>query len=394
MDLHEYQAKEILREYAIPSPPFVVVSEIAEIERAWELFEGKSLVLKVQIHAGGRGKAGGVKIASTREEARALASQLLSHRLVTAQTAPEGLVVNKLLISPTLSIKKEYYLAAAIDRKRARPVLLVSKSGGVDIESVPKEELAIFPFLEDGRIRSFELVRLCRFLGWSGELKAKGEAILRGLAAAFARSDARLIEINPLVESSEGALLALDAKMSIDDNALYRQRALAALFDPTQQSTSEVKAFEAGLSYISLDGQIGCLVNGAGLAMATMDLLLSFGQRPANFLDIGGSATKESIGFGFKLILEDARCRSILINIFGGIVNCRLLAEAIIDAIREVGVQIPIVVRLEGTEAELGRKALERFNETSANKLIIESDFRAAAMRACRCVEGNGNTGR
>lgn len=389
MDLHEYQAKEILKGIGVPVPPFVVVSSVNEVEAALDALGPENVVLKAQVHAGGRGKAGGVRLVSTRSEALSIAKALLGSHIVTGQTSSDGLPINKLLITPQISIKKEYYLGATIDRKRAAPTLIVSKEGGVDIEEVAKEnreKLGIFPFLFDGRIRDYQIVSLAKFLGWEGEIRRQGIQIVKAICRAFVENDARLLEINPLIES-KGELMALDAKLSLDESALFRHPHLASLFDPSQLAENEVKAFEAGLSYVTLDGKIGCLVNGAGLAMATMDLLLSYGGKPANFLDIGGNASKETIAFGFQLILLDPKVKAIFINIFGGIVDCAVLAQAIIESAREINIKIPVVIRLEGTHAEEGREHLRQ----SGMPFKIISDLSLAAQNVCKVADGHSD---
>lgn len=377
MDLHEYQAKEILRDFGIPVPPFIVAGHEDEVESAMDALHLEKAVLKAQVHAGGRGKAGGIQIVE-KKNARTIAKDLFNKRLVTPQTQGRGLPIHQLMITPVLPIKKEYYVALTVDRKRGVPVFIVSKEGGVEIEKVEKDKIGIFPFLITGEIRSYKLLSLIKFLGFEGVIKEQALHIFKNLAHAFIKIDAKLIEINPLIESDLG-LIALDAKISLDESALYRHEGFSNFFDRTQLAENEAKAFERDLSYVSLDGEIGCLVNGAGLAMATMDLLLTYGGSPANFLDIGGAATKESIAFGFKLILLDPKVRAIFVNIFGGIVDCSVLAQAIIDATESVKIHIPVVVRLEGTNADEGLAIL------SASKLnfIMIRDLAHAASEVC-----------
>lgn len=355
MDTHEYQAKEVLKGYGIPIPEFGVATKIGEVEKVIKHLGLKEAVVKIQVHAGGRGKAGGVKFAKTPEEIIKAAEKLIGMKMVNNQTGPEGVIAHEVLITRPIDIKKEYYLGAVIDRERAVPILIASPEGGMEIEEVAEkhpEKILKLPIELDGTMRSYRLVRLCNFMGWKGEQAKEGTRIARGLAKAFIDTDASLLEINPFVESPDGKLWALDAKLSVDDNALYRQPDIAAYYDPKQVSENEVAAKEHDLAYIALDGNIGCMVNGAGLAMATMDIIQYYGGKPANFLDVGGGASKEKVAAAFKIILSDPKVKAILVNIFGGIMNCATLAEGIIAAVTEMGIKVPLVVRMEGTNVE------------------------------------------
>ncbi len=380
MDIHEYQAKELLRHYGVCVPDFFVVSSMAEL---LDIVEGQQLtqaVLKVQVHAGGRGKAGGVKLARSRQEIEALGRQLLGMKIVNNQTGPHGVVANQLIITPIVAIKRELYLSIVIDRQRAQATLLAAPEGGMEIEEVAArnpEQVLTLPITDDGRIRSYNLIRLVKFMGWSGELAEKGKRLAECLAKAFVGTDASLIEINPLVETPDGDLLALDAKFSIDDNALFRQPEINAYYDPAQLTPEEVQAKRFDLAYVGLDGYIGCMVNGAGLAMATMDIIKLYGGAPANFLDVGGGASQEKVAEGFKIILSDPKVKAILVNIFGGIMNCETLAAGIVAAAGELQVKVPLVIRMEGTNVLQGKKKLAE----SGLDIIIADTLAEAAER-------------
>jgi succinyl-CoA synthetase beta subunit len=363
VNLHEYQAKEVLQTYGIPIPEFGVVHRALDVEKILSRFHFKEAVIKIQVHAGGRGKAGGVQFGKSAEEILSWTEKLLGMRLVNEQTGPDGVIAHKVLISRPIDIKKEYYLACTIDRERALPILIASPEGGMDIEEIAEkfpQKIAKLPIELDGRLRSFRQMQLCNLMDWKGARAKMGSRIAVALARAFIATDASLLEINPLVEDQNGDLWALDAKLSIDDNALYRQSELAALFDPTQQNSNEVKAREFDLAYIALDGEIGCMVNGAGLAMATMDIIKFYGGRPANFLDVGGGASAEKVTAGFKILVGDARAKAILINIFGGIMSCKTIAEGILAGAAEMKKHIPMVVRLEGTHVEEGTRLFQK----------------------------------
>ncbi len=361
MNLHEYQAKQLFAEFGIPSPAGKPVVSVAEAVRAAEALGGDTWVVKAQVHAGGRGKAGGVKKVKGRVELETAVKALIGTRLVTHQSGPGGQPVEMLLIESPCAIARELYVACLVDRSRECVVMMASTEGGIDIEAVaaktPEKILKAFVDPVAG-LQSYQ----CRELAFALRLVEKQVSaftqILLSLYKLFMERDLSLVEINPLVVTDQGQLLALDGKVNIDDNALYRQKPLAALRDATQEDAKETRAREHDLSYIALDGNIGCMVNGAGLAMATMDLIKLHGGAPANFLDVGGGTTKERVAEAFKLVLSDPNVKAILVNIFGGIVRCDLIAEGIISAVKEVGIKIPVVVRLEGTNVEQGRALL------------------------------------
>jgi succinyl-CoA synthetase beta subunit len=387
MNTHEYQAKEILQNYGIPIPPFGVASKRAEVEKIIKQHHLSQAVVKIQVHAGGRGKAGGVKFGKTPEEIYSIAEHLIGMKMVNEQTGPQGVVAHKVLIAKPVDIQKEYYIGAIIDRENARPILIASAEGGMEIEVVAEkhpEKILTLPIQLDGKMRSYHLVRLANFMGWRDEKAKIGMQIASGLAKAFIDTDATLLEINPLVETPDGKLWAIDAKLSIDDNALYRQPVIGAFYDPTQQSKSEVEAKEYDLSYIALEGNIGCMVNGAGLAMATMDIIRYYGGKPANFLDVGGGATADKVAAGFKIILSDPKVKAVLVNIFGGIMNCATLAEGIIAAARDFHIHVPLVIRMEGTNVEEGKRLLEH----SGLSIITADSFAEAAEKAVAVLKG------
>ena len=374
MHLHEFQAKEVLDEFDIPTPPFRVVTSVDEIEKALDSLKIDKAVLKAQVHAGGRGKAGAVKIAKSRKEAVEWGKKLLGMKVVNHQTGSEGMIANSILITPTIEIKKEFYLGAVIDRQKKQAVIIASPEGGMEIEEIAvkkPERLITVPISQDGTIKPYHQIRLAKLMGWDWSPKNQGLKIVNALAKAFLKTDASLLEINPLVETMNGDIIALDAKLTIDDNALFRQTKLVTFFDPTQLPIQEAKAKQIDLSYIALDGTIGCMVNGAGLAMATMDIIHYYGGSPANFLDVGGGATKEKVAEGFKLLLIDPKVNAILVNIFGGIMNCATVAEGVIEAAKVLTIKVPLVVRLEGTNVEEGRRLLKEsgLNIVSTNTL-------------------------
>lgn len=379
MNVHEYQAKEILAKYGIPIPPFAVASNAREVQHAIEALHLTQAVLKIQVHAGGRGKAGGVKFAKSKEEILLLANSLIGMKMVNEQTGLDGIIAHKILISKPVEIAKEYYMSLCIDRDRAIPILIASPEGGMEIEEIAHkmpEKILQLPVSGEGKLRGYQIVRLCKFMGWTGLIAKKGALIAQNLARAFMEMDASLLEINPLVQTKEGEILALDAKMSFDDNALFRHPDVNLYYDPSQGSKQEARAKEFDLTYISMHGTIGCMVNGAGLAMATMDIIQLHGSAPANFLDVGGSATKEKVAEGFRIILSDSRVKAILVNIFGGIMNCQTLAEGVIFAAQEQGIKVPIVVRMEGTNVEAGKKLFAE----SRLKIIVAENLEKAAQ--------------
>jgi len=386
MNLHEYQAKELLREYGITTPRGVVVENTTHAEVATGLLGGDSWVAKAQIHAGGRGKAGGVRLVKGVDALRAAADELLGKALVTYQNAPDGQMVSRVLVEETLSIARELYLSLLVDRECERIVVVASGSGGMDIEEIAKtapEKIlreVCDPLLG---LQDFQCRNIAFALGLEGKQIADMTKLLQGMYRLFKASDLSLAEINPLVVTAAGELVALDCKISVDDNALYRQKTLAEKRDPSQDDAKEAAAHAAGLNYIALNGNIGCMVNGAGLAMATMDLIKLHGGMPANFLDVGGGATAETVARAFKIILSDSNVKTILVNIFGGIMRCDIIAEGIIKAVQEVDVKVPVVVRLEGTNVDLGRKMLAE----SGLKIISADGLTDAAKRAVEAAK-------
>ncbi|MDD5242042.1 MAG: ADP-forming succinate--CoA ligase subunit beta [Sulfuricella sp.] len=386
MNLHEYQAKQILREYGVVTPRGVAIDSVSQADGAMAELGGEAWVVKAQIHAGGRGKAGGVKLVRSREALNEAVNALLGKNLVTYQNAPDGQMTSRLLIEETLPIARELYLSLTVDRESERVALVASSAGGMEIEEVahatPEKILKEFcdPLLG---LQDFQ----CRALAFGLELEGKQIAefgkLAKGLYRLFMENDLAMVEINPLVVTVPGNLVALDCKIGVDDNALYRRKTLAELSDTTQIDPKEVAAKEFDLNYIALSGNIGCMVNGAGLAMATMDLIQLHGGQPANFLDVGGGATAEVVSQAFKIILSDANVKAILVNIFGGIMRCDIIAEGIIKAVKDVGVKVPVIVRLEGTNVELGQKMLTE----SGVGVISASDLTDAAKRAVAAVQ-------
>ena len=361
MHLHEYQAKQLFADYGVPVPRGQMVESVQDAGAAAKTLGGERWVVKAQVHAGGRGKAGGVQLVDSIEAVEQAATGMLGARLQTKQTGSPGLPIYRLLVEGTIDIDRELYLSLLVDRARERVMVMASASGGMNIEEVaandPQAILteAIHPAVG---LQGYQCRNLAFGLGLTGDQVKGFTRLLNGLYRLFEQQDASLVEVNPLVVTGDGELLALDAKLDIEDNALYRHPDLSALRDPTQEDDKERAAGEHGLNYITLDGDIACMVNGAGLAMATMDLIKLHGGEPANFLDVGGGATAERVAEAFKLILSDRKVRAILVNIFGGIVRCDLIAEGIIQAVKEVGVDLPVVVRLEGTNVDQGKAML------------------------------------
>ena len=380
MNLHEYQAKELFAEFGVPVPRGIKATSTFESVAAAKELGGGVWVVKAQVHAGGRGKGGGVKLARSLEEVERYASDLLGSRLVTKQTDAKGLPVHALLIEEGLEIANELYLSVLVDRGSRRVTFMASSEGGMDIEEVaahsPEKILneRVDPVVG---LQPYQ----CRKIGFGMGLEKnevnKLSKVMTALYGLFVANDASLIEINPLVVTRAGDLLALDAKINIEDNALYRHRLLAEMRDPSQEDEREELAHQIGLNYVALDGNIGCMVNGAGLAMATMDIVKLHGGEPANFLDVGGGATAERVAKAFKLILSGESIRAILVNIFGGIVRCDLIAEGVIEAVKEVGLSIPVVVRLQGTNVEAGRQMLAE----SGMNIVAADDLTDAAKK-------------
>ena len=381
MNLHEYQAKQLFREYGLPVSNGFAVDTAEQAAVATEKIGGSRWVVKAQVHAGGRGKAGGVQLVDSGKEAKAFADKWLGQNLVTYQTDANGQPVNKILVEECVSIERELYLGAVIDRTTRRIVFMASTEGGVEIEKVASEtpekilkasiDPLTGPLSYQGRNLAFEL-------GLSGAQIKQFSALFLGLSKLFIDLDLSLLEINPLVITSEGDLNCLDGKINVDGNALFRQPKLESMQDSSQEDEREARAAEWDLNYVALDGNIGCMVNGAGLAMGTMDIVQLYGGKPANFLDVGGAASKERVTEAFKIILSDKKVSAVLVNMFGGIVRCDLIAEGVIGAVNEVGVSVPVVVRLEGNNAELGREVLDK----SGLNILAASSLSDAAEKA------------
>ncbi|MEW6444768.1 MAG: ADP-forming succinate--CoA ligase subunit beta [Pseudomonadota bacterium] len=388
MNLHEYQAKMLLREAGVAVPEGRLIRVIDDVSPALDALGGGPWVMKAQVHAGGRGKAGGVRLVESAEEARAFIEGWLGRRLVTVQTGAAGLPVDALYVEPATRIARELYLSLVIDRATSQVTFIASDAGGMDIEEVAEKTperihtLRVHPAVG---LMPYHARKLAFALGLSGDAAKAFGPMLKGLYDTFVRKDASMLEINPLAVTEEGDLLALDCKFVLDSNAGYRQPAIVAMRDEAQEDPREREAGKHNLNYVTLDGNIACMVNGAGLAMATMDLIQLEGGTPANFLDVGGGATAERVAEAFKLILSDTKVRVILINIFGGIVRCDLIAEGILQAVREVDLKLPLVVRLEGTNAEQGRAMLAQ----SGLAIIAETDLTRAAQAAVRAAQGD-----
>ena len=361
MNLHEYQAKDVFRSYAIPVPAGQVAASAEEAAAAARALGGAVWVVKAQVHAGGRGKAGGVKLARDVEAVRAAAAAMLGKRLVTAQTGPEGLPVERVYVESGSDIAREIYLSLTLNRERGRIALIASAAGGMDIEEVAHkspEKILSANIHPAAGLQAYQARELAFGLGLSGAQITQFQSLTQALYRLYIDKDLSLLEVNPLIVTKAGSLVALDAKINVDANALFRQDELARLRDASQEDPMERRASEHDLNYVSLDGDIACMVNGAGLAMATMDLIKLHHGRPANFLDVGGGATSERVTAAFELILSNSRVRAVLVNIFGGIVRCDTIADGVINAVKKVGVKVPVVVRLEGTNAQLARAKL------------------------------------
>ena len=377
MKIHEYQGKEILRKYGVPTPEGRVAFSVEEaVKAAKEL--GLPVVVKAQIHAGGRGKGGGVKLAKTIEEAEAHARSILGMRLITHQTGPEGKIVKKLLVEKGCRIARELYLGAVLDRVNSQVTIMASAEGGMEIEEVASKhpekilKMAVDP---QAGIDEKQVTAIAAKLGFDGPLSNKFVGFVKALYDAYLKADCTIVEINPLVVTADGDLIALDAKINFDDNALFRHPDYEPLRDLDEEDPAEIEAKKYDLTYISLDGTIGCMVNGAGLAMATMDIIKLHGGEPANFLDVGGGATADKVTTAFKIILADPKVKAILVNIFGGIMKCDTIATGVVQAAKEVHIRVPVVVRLQGTNVDLGKKILQE----SGLNLISEDDLSKAA---------------
>ncbi|EIJ33013.1 ADP-forming succinate--CoA ligase subunit beta [Thiothrix nivea] len=385
MNLHEYQAKVVFSQYGMPVPNGKVATTAAEAEEAAASLATPKVVVKAQVHAGGRGKAGGVKLVSSPKEAGEVAGSLLGTNLVTYQTDKNGQPVNSMLVEETCNIARELYLGAVLDRSSRRIVIMASTEGGMEIEKVAHEtpekilKATVDPLVG---VMPYQGRELAFGLGLEGTQIGQFTKMLVGLGKMFKEKDLSLVEINPLVVTAEGNLLCLDGKVNVDSNALYRQPELVAMRDKSQEDAREIEASEWDLNYVALEGNIGCMVNGAGLAMATMDIIKLSGGQPANFLDVGGTATAERVAAAFKIILSDSNVKGILVNIFGGIVRCDLIAEGIIKAVQEVNVGVPVVVRLEGNNAEKGLELLDQ----SGLAVITANDLGDAARKVVAAV--------
>jgi succinyl-CoA synthetase beta subunit len=385
MNIHEYQAKGVLREFGVPVPRGIAAFTVEEAAKAATELGGPVWVVKAQIHAGGRGKAGGVKVVKSIDDVRAEAQRLLGSVLVTHQTGPHGKQVIRLYIEEGSLIDRELYLAALVDRESSRIAFVVSTEGGMDIEEVAKshpERIMTFAVDPASGVMPHHGRRVAQALGLKGELAKKAEALVAKLYAAFVAKDMSMLEINPLVVTKGNDLICLDAKIGFDDNALYRHPDIVALRDLTEEDAKEIEASKHDLNYVALDGTIGCMVNGAGLAMATMDIIKLYGEAPANFLDVGGGATTEKVAAAFKIITSDPKVKGILVNIFGGIMKCDIIAAGVVAAVREVGLQVPLVVRLEGTNVELGKTILSQ----SGLNVIAAADLDDAAQKIVKAV--------
>jgi len=390
MNLHEYQAKLLFEDYGIPVPPGKPAHSVTEATRCAEELGGDGWVVKAQVHAGGRGKAGGVKLVNGKDELEEYVKSLLGTRLITKQSGPEGNPIDCVLVSTISEIESELYLGMLVERSQRRVSVMASRAGGMDIEEVAATEPEkIFTFSVDPvmGLQSYQSRQLGFQLKFNAKQQKQLASILNGIYQLFIEKDLSLVEINPLIITKSGDLEALDAKVSVDDNALYRQAKLEEWRDAAQEDEKENTAREFDLNYISLDGNIACMVNGAGLAMATMDVIKLHGGDPANFLDVGGGATKERVAEAFKLIVSDPKVEAILVNIFGGIVRCDLIAEGIIAAVKEVGVKVPVVARLEGTNVEEGKLML---NE-SGLEIISADDLSDAATKVVAAAKGGAS---
>ena len=384
MKIHEYQAKQILTQYGVKIPEGQVANNPSE---AFEIAKnlGRTVAVKAQIHAGGRGKGGGIKIAKNPEEAKEMAGKLIGSKLVTPQTGDEGRVVQRVLIEEGLNIQREFYLGIVIDRSQQKLVFMASREGGVEIEEVAhtSPDLILKEYIQPGiGWQSFQARKIAFGLGLNAKTVGKASRLMSALYRAFEETDASMVEVNPLVLTEEGELYALDAKMNFDDNALDRHPEIVEMRDLSEEDPTEIEASRHRLSYIKLDGDVGCMVNGAGLAMATMDIIKMAGSSPANFLDVGGGANLDQVKNAFRILLLDENLKAVLINIFGGIVRCDVVAEGVVQAVKEVGIKVPVVVRLEGTNVEKGREILK----DSGLDFLVATDMADAAQKVVQAV--------
>jgi succinyl-CoA synthetase beta subunit len=387
MNIHEYQGKTLLREFGVPVPRGIPVFSVDEAAEAAQTLGGPVWVVKAQIHAGGRGKAGGVKVVKSIDDVKKEAARILGSTLVTHQTGPQGKKVQRLYIEEGSSIDREFYLSALVDRESSRVSFVVSTEGGMEIEEVAKnhpEKILTFAIDPATGFMPHHGRAAAKALKLTGDLAKQAESLLAKLYSAFVYNDMSLLEINPLVVTKDNKLICLDAKIGFDGNALYRHPDVVKLRDLTEEDEKEIEASKYDLNYIALDGSIGCMVNGAGLAMATMDIIKLYGAAPANFLDVGGGATKEKVAAAFKIITSDPSVKGILVNIFGGIMKCDIIAEGVVAAVKEVGLKVPLVVRLEGTNVDLGKKIISQ----SGLNVISADDLDDAAQKIVKAVKG------
>ena len=388
MNIHEYQAKAVLRDFGVPVPRGAPAFTVEDAVQAARQLGGPVWVVKAQIHAGGRGKAGGVKVVKSVDDVQREAARLLGSTLVTHQTGPKGKQVTRLYVEEGSAIDKEFYLSALVDRATAQVAFVVSTEGGMDIEEVAHktpEKIITFSIDPATGVMPHHGRRVAKALGLKGDLAKQTESVVAKLYAAFVAKDMALLEVNPLVVTKSGQLICLDAKVGFDDNALYRQSDIVALRDVTEEDAKEIEASKHDLNYVALDGTIGCMVNGAGLAMATMDIIKLYGAAPANFLDVGGSATKDKVAAAFQIITSDPNVKGILVNIFGGIMRCDVIAEGVVAAVKDSGLKVPLVVRLEGTNVELGKKIIAE----SGLNVVSADDLDDAAQKIVKAVKGS-----
>jgi succinyl-CoA synthetase beta subunit len=389
MKIHEYQAKELFRRYGLAVPEGRVAKTVEEAVAAWNDLKSPLCVVKAQIHAGGRGKAGGVKLVRSADECRAAAQAILGKTLVTHQTGPEGTLVRTLWVEKGSDIAKEYYLGIALDRESRRPVVMLSSEGGMDIEEVAAthpEKIVKAPFSPTNGLSMAEAQKLVRGVKMSPGLEPQVVPFLVALAKLYCELDCSIAEVNPLIVTKDNRVVALDGKINFDSNALFRHPDVVGMRDLFEEDEKEIEASKHDLSYIALDGDIGCMVNGAGLAMATMDVIKLYGAEPANFLDVGGGATAEKVAAAFRIILSDPKVKGVLVNIFGGIMKCDTIATGVIEAVKQVQLKVPLVVRLEGTNVELGKKLLAE----SGLPIVAASDLDDAAQKICAAVGALG----
>jgi succinyl-CoA synthetase beta subunit len=386
MNIHEYQAKEVLRSFGAPVSKGIVIFELNEIEKKFDQLKSKKFVVKAQIHAGGRGKAGGVKLVENLEQLKKEANEMFGKILVTHQTGPKGKEVKRLYIEEASDISKEFYLSCLVDRESSKIAFISSTEGGMDIEKVadetPEKIFTIKIDLKD-EINEEDIKKIINPFGFSEIQTKEATNLIKALYRILIQKDANLIEINPLIITKKGNILCLDAKMNFDDNAIFRQPEILKLRDLNEEDPTETEASKHDLAYIKLDGSIGCMVNGAGLAMATMDIIKLYGQEPANFLDVGGGASKEKVAAAFKLILSDKNVKGILINIFGGIMRCDVLAQGVVNAAKQINLSVPLVVRLAGTNFKEGKEILEKSNL----KILSASDLNDAAKKIVEAIK-------